>query len=74
MDRIIALAGKKQSGKTEFAKVAQKYGYEIISFAGSLKGIAAELLGITQEEVTMLKTKKIDFLFTKSRCGKGLQN
>lgn len=76
MDNIIGLAGRKESGKTELAKVCQKYGYEIFSFATPLKKMIANLLGITIDEVNALKKankkyvlKEMDFLFLKNETG-----
>ena len=76
MDNIIGLAGRKESGKTELAKICQKYGYEIFSFATPLKKMIANLLGITIDEVNALKKankkyvlKEMDFLFLNNETG-----
>ena len=56
MGKIIGLAGRKESGKTELAKICEENGYEVLSFATPLKTLVANLLGITIKEVNKLKT------------------
>jgi hypothetical protein len=44
--RIISLSGRKESGKTELAKVCEKHGYEKKSFATELKSLVCRMIGI----------------------------
>ena len=55
MGKLIGLAGRKESGKSELASICVKYGYEILSFATPLKTLIANLLGITIKDVNKLK-------------------
>lgn len=64
---IIALAGRKQSGKTLLAKVAEKHGFERLSFASSLKDVISKLLNINEEDMLNLKEKVINFSFTSEK-------
>ena len=45
MGKLIGLAGRKESGKSELASICNKYGYETLSFATPLKTLIANLLG-----------------------------
>ena len=70
MGKLIGLAGRKESGKTELAKICNNYGYKTISFALPLKTLIANLLGITIEDVNKLKNannryvlQNMDFIF-----------
>lgn len=55
MGKLIGLAGRKESGKSELASICNKYGYETLSFATPLKTLIANLLGITIADVNKLK-------------------
>ena len=55
MGKLIGLAGRKESGKSELASICNKYGYETLSFATPLKTLIANLLGITITDVNKLK-------------------
>lgn len=62
MGNIIGLAGRKESGKSELAKICNKYGYETLSFATPLKNLIANLLGITVEEVNRRKKENNSYI------------
>lgn len=64
--RIIAFAGRKNSGKTELAKICNKVGnYHIILFANALKKLVSNIVGFeineTQESKEKAITKKITY-------------
>ena len=52
---IIGFAGRKSSGKTELAKVAEKNGFKIVSFATPLKRLISDMLSISVEELNNRK-------------------
>jgi hypothetical protein len=63
-ENIIAICGRKGSGKTELASVCEELGYERISFAASLKKLVAKLIGVeTVEEVDDLKNEPKYYMF-----------
>lgn len=67
---IIGLCGRLQSGKTELAKVCEKYGYERLYFALPLKRLCADLLDISIDELNRAKAEKYDIGVTigKDMC------
>lgn len=57
---IIAFGGRKESGKTELAKICEQYGYQRISFATPLKKLICKLLKLdTIEALNEAKNKEI---------------
>jgi hypothetical protein len=67
---IIGLCGRMRSGKTELAKVCEKYGYERLYFALPLKRLCADLLDISLDELNRAKAEKYDIGVTigKDMC------
>lgn len=67
---IIGLCGRLQSGKTELAKVCEKYGYERLYFALPLKRLCADLLDISLDELNRAKAQKYEIGVTvgKDMC------
>ena len=67
---IIGIAGKCRSGKTELAKVCEKYGYERLYFALPLKRLCADLLDTSIDELNRAKAEKYDIGVTvgKDMC------
>ena len=55
--RIIAFAGRKQSGKSELASVCIENfeNVSVFSFGNALKNLCAELLNITYDELNEIK-------------------
>lgn len=66
-NRIIAFAGRKESGKTELAHICEKYGYNVISFATPLKTLVSELLEITIEDINKLKKIKNNYILNEDK-------
>ena len=64
---IIGLCGRLQSGKTELAKVCEKYGYERLYFALPLKRLCADLLHISIDELNRAKAYKYEIGVTIGR-------
>lgn len=60
---IIALAGRKECGKSELAKIAEKAGYCRISFATALKRLIAALIGVKLDELDAYKNVVKDYNF-----------
>lgn len=57
---IIAFGGRKESGKSELAKVCEQYGYQRISFATPLKKLICKLLQLNSiEALNGAKNKEI---------------
>lgn len=63
MGEIIAFCGRKESGKTELAKICEMFGYEKMSFATPLKKLIADLLSISIDEVNKLKNANNRYTF-----------
>ena len=63
---VIGLAGRCRSGKTELAKICEKYGYERIYFALPLKQLCADLLDISIDELNKAKAEKYEIGVTIS--------
>lgn len=58
---IIAFAGRLRSGKTELAKICEKYGFIRLYFALPLKQLIADLLNTDINGVLNLKNTEINF-------------
>lgn len=69
---IIGLVGRCRSGKSELAKVCEKYGYKKLYFALPLKQLCANILNISVEELNNLKNegKEIDTILNEELCEK----
>lgn len=61
---IIGFAGRAHSGKTELAKISEKYGFIRLYFALPLKQLIADLLDITIDEVNKLKTASNEYILS----------
>ena len=57
---VIGLCGRMRSGKTELAKVCEKYGYERLYFALPLKRLCADLLDTSIEELNKAKAERYE--------------
>ena len=57
---VIGLCGRMRSGKTELAKICEKYGYERIYFALPLKQLCADLLDVSIDELNRAKSEKYE--------------
>ena len=60
MGRIIGIAGRCRSGKTELAKVCMEHGYKKLYFALPLKKLCADILDVSIEALNQAKDKGID--------------
>jgi hypothetical protein len=60
LPKIISFSGRKQSGKTELAKICVKYNYELINFADGLKDLICNVLNINREYLDENKDKISD--------------
>lgn len=60
---IIALAGKKHSGKTALAQVLEMQGFKRISFAGPLKKLVAEMVCVKPDQINDLKEIPHEYKF-----------
>ena len=65
---LIALAGRKESGKTTLASLAEAAGFTRVSFGLFIKEILAAWQGITVEEFNRLKEARVMFPIEKSDC------
>ena len=67
---VIGLCGRMRSGKTELAKVCEKYGYERLYFALPLKRLCADLLDTSIEELNKAKAERYEIGVTigKDMC------
>lgn len=61
---IIGLCGRIGSGKSELAKVCQKYGYEKLYFALPLKQLCADILDTSIEELNKAKRSNVNIGIT----------
>jgi hypothetical protein len=60
LPRIITFSGRKESGKTELAKVCVSHGYKLMSFATPLKNLICQLHGFNSiEELNDKKNKPL---------------
>ena len=55
MLKVIGLSGRKECGKSEIAKIFEKYGYKRISFATPLKIITAHIAKCKVDDINSLK-------------------
>lgn len=65
---IIAFCGRKESGKTELAKICENYGYILISFADSLKKLISELISCNINDINKLKNIEKNYKFGAVDC------
>lgn len=63
MGKIIGFSGRCFSGKTELAKLCEKYGYIRLSFGLPLKTLLSQILNITIEDINKLKKEGLNFYF-----------
>lgn len=70
MGKIISFSGRCRSGKTELAKICEKYGYEKLYFALPLKQLCADLMDTTIDELNQAKADRIEVNITigKDMC------
>ena len=70
MGKIISFSGRCCSGKTELAKICEKYGYKKLYFALPLKQLCADIMDTTIEELNEAKIKetRIDLTIGKDIC------
>ena len=70
MGKIISFSGRMKSGKSELAKICERYGYERIYFALPLKTLCADLLDISIDALNKAKAEKYDIGVTigKDMC------
>lgn len=67
MSRIIAVCGRKRSGKDTFADyICSKYGYENVKFAGVLKGVCRMVFGFTENQIETDEKDSIDIRYDKT--------
>jgi hypothetical protein len=57
---IIGFAGRMRSGKTELAKICEKYGFEKLYFALPLKQLCADILDISIDGLNKAKNEGTD--------------
>lgn len=67
MKRIIAFAGRKESGKTELCKFLVQNGYKRIYFAQPLKELCSIIFNMTIDELNKLKYSDNDIPFPKDK-------
>lgn len=60
MGKIISFSGRCRSGKTELAKICERYGYERIYFALPLKQLCADILDVSIDGLNEAKNKNTD--------------
>lgn len=65
---IIAFCGRKESGKTELAKICEEFGYERISFARPLKKLISELISCDESKINSLKNVQTNYVFGAVDC------
>lgn len=68
MGKIIAFCGRKESGKTELAKICEEFGYEKISFATPLKKLVSELISCDINKINSLKNIESNYIFGAVDC------
>lgn len=68
MTNILAFGGRKESGKTDLAKICTNYGYELISFATPLKTLISRLLSCSIKELNAMKNADITYSFDEADC------
>ena len=57
---IIGFCGRMRSGKTELAKICERYGYQKLYFALPLKQLCASLIDVSVEELNRLKNDNVE--------------
>lgn len=62
--RIIAFCGRKESGKTELAKICEEFGFKRLSFASALKQLISKLIQCDLNEINKLKNVETEYKFT----------
>jgi len=70
MSKIISFCGRCRAGKSELAKVCEKYGYKKLYFALPLKQLCADILKISVDELNRIKNDNsaIDFTVDENIC------
>ena len=63
MGRVIGLAGRLGSGKTELARICEEKGYTRLYFALPLKQLVADLIGVGLDDINGLKNVEKDYNF-----------
>ena len=64
---VLGLGGRKGSGKSELAKVCEKNGFVILSFASELKKLVGEMTDKTIEEVQRDKEVTSSYKFSDEK-------
>ena len=64
---LIALAGRKGSGKSELGKVCKRNGFTIIPFAFALKKLISDIVGFKVDSSQESKIKKVDLKLNKKQ-------
>lgn len=64
MTKIIGFCGRCRSGKSELAKICERYGYKKLYFALPLKQLCADILDISIDELNNLKNNGIPIEIT----------
>lgn len=64
MGKIISFAGRCRAGKSELAKICEKYGYQKLYFALPLKQLCADILDISIDELNRAKNENIPIQIT----------
>lgn len=67
---VLGFCGRLRSGKSELAGICQTHGYEKLSFATPLKGLCANILSTTVDDLNSLKNNgtKINFILNDNSC------
>ena len=60
MGKIISFSGRCRSGKSELAKICERYGYQKLYFALPLKQLCASLIDVSIEELNRLKNDNVE--------------
>lgn len=68
MGSIIGFCGRKESGKSELAKVCEEFGYERLSFATPLKHLICNLISCDIDTLNKLKTVESSYTFGTIDC------
>lgn len=64
--KVIGIGGRKQSGKSEFGKICEKHGFEVLSFALPLKKLVCEILNKTYDELNRSKELSTCYSFSNN--------
>jgi hypothetical protein len=62
MNKLIAFAGRKSSGKSTLSQYLAKKGYEKISFADHIKNVVAEMFGVDKYTIQEKKEEKLSLV------------